>query len=282
MPDPALEDPYRLPEEADRTAPMGGWRIRRMHRTDGGELTSAVLPRDRTTATAWHDGVSEIWYVCAGAGQVWTHDGAAARTVDLRPGRALLLPPGLRHQARSTAVDAVELLLVVLPPGHTGRTHLTEGAWAPSGDAAQEPVLEDPPAGSSSAAVEVRDLPWTMDHAAPDGSEIRLLPTVAAGGLAHCVVHPGQRTRAVRHRTVTELWYVLDGLGELARWDDGVDAVPRVLPLRSGTGIGIPVWTAFQFRCTGVDPLRLLLTMPQWPGPDEADTTVGGLDAWRS
>ncbi|WP_244524225.1 cupin domain-containing protein [Geodermatophilus dictyosporus] len=177
----------------------------------------------------------------------------------------------------------MELVLAVLPPWDTGRTHLTKGPWTPSRDAGPEPVLEEPPAESSSTAVEVRDLPWAADYAAPDGSEIRLLPTLAAGGLVHCLVHPGQRTRAVRHRTVTELWYVLDGLGELARWDGGVDAAPRVLTLRSGTSVGIPVRTAFQFRCTGLDPLRLLLlTMPQWPGADEADTSVGELDAWST
>jgi mannose-6-phosphate isomerase-like protein (cupin superfamily) len=55
-----------------------------------------------------------------------------------------------------------------------------------------------------------------------------------------------------------------------------------VLALRSGTSVGIPVRTAFQFRCTGADPLRLLLlTMPQWPGAAEADTGVGELEAWH-
>jgi mannose-6-phosphate isomerase-like protein (cupin superfamily) len=242
-----------------------------MHRAEQGELTSAVLPRGCTTETSWHDGLTELW----------THDGTAGRTVGLRPGRSILLPPGLRYQDRSGAVDAVELVLAVLPPWEAGRTHLTTGGpWTPSRGAGEEPELEVPPDGSSSAPVGVCDLPWTADYDAPDGSEIRLLPTVPAGGLAHCVVHPGQRTRAVHHRTVTELWYALDGLGELARWDDGVHAPPRVLALRSGTSVGIPIGTAFQFRCTGPDPLRLLLlTMPQWPDANEA-ASAGELDAW--
>jgi len=83
--------------------------------------------------------------------------------------------------------------------------------------------------------------------------------------------------------TVTELWYVLDGLGQLARWDDRPRRPPAVLPSCHGTSVGVPVATAFQFRCTGTDPLRLLLlTMPQWPGSDEVDTGVGALDAWAT
>ena len=41
--------------------------------------------------------------------------------------------------------------------------------------------------------------------------------------------------------------------------------------LERGVSIDIPVGTAFQYRCTGVDPLQFLcITMPPWPGNQEA------------
>ena len=127
----------------------------------------------------------------------------------------------------------------------------------------------------------VKDLPLTPDHLAPDGSQIRLLPDVDPGGLSHCLVPPGQRTRPVRHRSVTEIWFVLGGMGELARWTEGAEADPDVTGLWYGVTVDIPTGTPFQFRSIGADPLQvLILTLPRWPGPDEAVTDVGHLDAW--
>jgi mannose-6-phosphate isomerase-like protein (cupin superfamily) len=40
--------------------------------------------------------------------------------------------------------------------------------------------------------------------------------------------------------------------------------------------IDIPVGTAFQYRCTGVDPLQFLcISMPRWPGDEEATVIEG-------
>ena len=41
--------------------------------------------------------------------------------------------------------------------------------------------------------------------------------------------------------------------------------------LTPGVSIDIPVGTAFQYRCTGAEPLRFLcITMPPWTGDTEA------------
>ena len=46
--------------------------------------------------------------------------------------------------------------------------------------------------------------------------------------------------------------------------------------LGRGVSIDIPVGTAFQYRCTGVDPLQFLcITMPRWPGDKEATVIEG-------
>lgn len=67
---------------------------------------------------------------------------------------------------------------------------------------------------------ETKDLGESVDYLAPDGSEIRLLPSLPHGGLAHCTLRPGGVSKAVRHRSVEEIWYVLEGRRRsLAPWE---------------------------------------------------------------
>ena len=42
---------------------------------------------------------------------------------------------------------------------------------------------------------------------APDGSDVRLLLRGSRGSTAHFELGPGQTSKAVRHRTVEEVWY---------------------------------------------------------------------------
>jgi mannose-6-phosphate isomerase-like protein (cupin superfamily) len=106
------------------------------------------------------------------------------------------------------------------------------------------------------------------DVLAPDGSEIRLLPQLAGGSMVHCTLPPGAVSLAVTHRTVEEHWYVLAGEGLLWRRQAERE---EVVPLRPGTAHTIPLGTHFQFRNPGAEPLVLLIvTMPPWPGMDEA------------
>ncbi|MBT5413917.1 MAG: cupin domain-containing protein [Rhodospirillaceae bacterium] len=115
---------------------------------------------------------------------------------------------------------------------------------------------------------ETRILPGAVDVVAPDGSEIRLLPALAGGSMVHCRLPPGAVTLAVRHRTVEELWYVVGGRGEIWRRHE---AREEVAPLVPGVSATIPLGTHFQFRAASDQALELVLvTMPPWPGPDEA------------
>jgi mannose-6-phosphate isomerase-like protein (cupin superfamily) len=60
------------------------------------------------------------------------------------------------------------------------------------------------------------------DTTAPDGSEIRLLATEAQGAtrasLCEVRLPAGATSRPVFHRTVEEIWYVLEGRGRVC-WD---------------------------------------------------------------
>jgi mannose-6-phosphate isomerase-like protein (cupin superfamily) len=112
-------------------------------------------------------------------------------------------------------------------------------------------------------------LPAQHDAVAPDGSLVRILPSLESGSMAHFELGPGEVSRAMRHRTVSEIWYVVGGLGRMWRHQDGAE--PREIELRPGVALTIPVGTSFQFRNTGREPLAAIgVTMPPWPGEGEA------------
>jgi mannose-6-phosphate isomerase-like protein (cupin superfamily) len=111
-------------------------------------------------------------------------------------------------------------------------------------------------------------IPDTPDTIAPDGSLIGLLAAGDRGSMVHCTLPPGMVTRAVRHRIVEELWLVLAGTGVLALDDER-------LPLRRGVSVVIPPRTAFQFRAGWRGLELVIVTMPPWPGADEAEPAPG-------
>jgi mannose-6-phosphate isomerase-like protein (cupin superfamily) len=66
---------------------------------------------------------------------------------------------------------------------------------------------------------------------------------------------------------------VLSGEGQIWRRDGTGEGTAD---LRRGVSIDIPVGTAFQYRCTGAVPLEFLcITMPPWPGDEEAAHVEG-------
>ena len=112
------------------------------------------------------------------------------------------------------------------------------------------------------------DLP---DAIAPDGSEIYFRVSDARqASVVEVVLGPGQTSRAVRHRTVEEIWYFLSGQGQVWLRPD----TRRVGP---GDFVVIPTGTDFQFRAGASEPLRFLcFTSPPWPGEDEAVAILDG------
>lgn len=111
-------------------------------------------------------------------------------------------------------------------------------------------------------------LPETPDVAAPDGSDVRILLGLAGGGMAHFALAPGQVARAVTHRTVEEIWYVVEGRGEMWRRQGNRE---ETVALEPGICLTIPLGTRFQFRAAADAPLAAVaITMPPWPGEGEA------------
>jgi mannose-6-phosphate isomerase-like protein (cupin superfamily) len=121
--------------------------------------------------------------------------------------------------------------------------------------------------------MQTRPFPENADARSPAGAEIRPLMEGAAGNMIHSTVPPGQVNRATVHATVSEFWHVLSGRGEIWRRDESEEEVTVLEP---GVSIDIPVGIAFQYRCTGAEPLRFLcISMPPWPGNAEATHIEG-------
>ena len=115
---------------------------------------------------------------------------------------------------------------------------------------------------------ESMQLPDKPHVTAPDGSDVRILLGLSGGGMAHFALAPGRTSRAVTHRTVEEIWYFTSGAGEM--WRSAGEAT-EVLEVRPGVCLTIPLGTHFQFRSFGPEPLSAVaITMPPWPGEDEA------------
>ena len=86
--------------------------------------------------------------------------------------------------------------------------------------------------------------------------------------MAHFTLPPHAVAKAVCHRTVEEVWYFLSGHGRMWRYLDGQE---ETVAVSAGLSITIPVGTRFQFRSDTHEPLTAVaVTMPPWPGADEA------------
>ena len=111
------------------------------------------------------------------------------------------------------------------------------------------------------------------DAKAPDGSDVRLLATANNGGMAHFSLPPQQVSRAVAHKTVEGIWYFVRGKGRM--WRQLGDE-QQTVEVFTGVSIAIPTGASFQFRNDGDEPLEAVgVTMPPWPGPDEAQPMTG-------
>jgi mannose-6-phosphate isomerase-like protein (cupin superfamily) len=120
---------------------------------------------------------------------------------------------------------------------------------------------------------ETTTLPRDPTVIAPDGSNVRVLLALAGGSLAHFELPAGCVARAVVHRRVEELWYVVQGRGEMWRSQHGREEVVALVP---GTSLSIPVGTRFQFRAAPDEAVAAVgVTMPPWPGDDEAVVVHG-------
>jgi len=120
-------------------------------------------------------------------------------------------------------------------------------------------------------------LPAEPTVVAPDGSDVRVLLGLSAGGMAHFELAAGSVARAVRHRTVEEVWFIVAGRGEMWRKQGEREETTLLEP---GVCLTIPLGTHFQFRASPVEPVAAIaITMPPWPGEGEVVFVCGPWEA---
>lgn len=108
---------------------------------------------------------------------------------------------------------------------------------------------------------------------APDGSIVRPLLGLAGATMAHFALATGGASRAVAHRTVEELWFVLAGRGELWRKQGSRE---EIVVLEPGVCASLPRGTHFQFRASATQAVEIVaVTVPRWPGDEEAEFVDG-------
>lgn len=254
-----------------------------------------------------HHVVTQVTHLVSGTLGVRMQEPVDAEPYDLQleAGQSVVTQPGTLLQLRNDGAVAADVLYVVSPPfvfevddagvryndawcvaktweelSERGRDIDVFRVTRYEAGARREESMrrlahqkgQVPPPLSQEAIIHLKS---KYDYLAPDGSEIRELMVGEHGGLAHCVLPAGRMSSPVRHRTVEELWYVLDGSGEV--WRERSGEPPRVDAVRAGDSIRIPVETTFQFRASEAIDLKLLLaTMPRWPGAQEAVAVTGG------
>jgi mannose-6-phosphate isomerase-like protein (cupin superfamily) len=124
---------------------------------------------------------------------------------------------------------------------------------------------------------DTRRIAGTPDATAPDGSEVRVLCGLSRGGLVSFSLRSDAVSKAVAHRTVDEIWFVLSGRGRIWRKLGRQEEIDEI---DAGVSLSIPTHTQFQFRCDSPEPLTVLgATMPPWPGEDEAYLVEGVWEA---
>ena len=123
--------------------------------------------------------------------------------------------------------------------------------------------------------MQTQSTPETYQHTSPAGAEVRLLMNNEQGGMAHCTLKANTVSRAVRHHTVSEFWYVLSGSGAIWRRENNEEQISTLTP---GVSIDIPLGCDFQYRSDNADLVFICVTLPPWPGADEASYVKKG--AW--
>jgi mannose-6-phosphate isomerase-like protein (cupin superfamily) len=129
------------------------------------------------------------------------------------------------------------------------------------------------------SAFATASLPSEPTVVAPDGSDVRILLALAAGSMAHFELKAGATSRAVAHRKVEEIWFVVSGRGDMWRRQGERE---EVVALVSGVCLTIPVGTHFQFRASSTESMAAIgVSLPPWPGDDEAASVSGPWQATR-
>jgi len=111
-----------------------GSEVRVLVRGEQGSMAHFRLSPGQTSVAVRHRRVEELWFVVAGAGEMWTDDGTASGVVTLRAGLSLHLPSGMAFQFRTVGQVALEAVGVTMPPwplDGSDEAMVVTGPWEP-------------------------------------------------------------------------------------------------------------------------------------------------------
>jgi mannose-6-phosphate isomerase-like protein (cupin superfamily) len=89
-----------------------GSTIRELHHSEAQSLAEATLEPSEATQRHYHARSEEIYFVVKGSGTLEV-DG---ETTTVRPGDAVLIPPGAWHELENTGTSELRILCCCVPP----------------------------------------------------------------------------------------------------------------------------------------------------------------------
>ena len=99
-------------DRAEPFATKDGSTIRELHHTPAQSLAEALLEPDQATERHYHRRTEEIYLVTKGSGSLEV-DGETRR---VRPGDAILIPPGAWHTLENDGTSELTVLCMCAPP----------------------------------------------------------------------------------------------------------------------------------------------------------------------
>lgn len=107
------------PSTVDAFVTKDGSTIRELHHTAAQSLAEATLEPGQSTERHYHRVSEEIYLITGGSG-VMELDGQTRR---VRPGDAILIPPGAWHTIENDGDDELRLMCCCAPPYTHDDTH---------------------------------------------------------------------------------------------------------------------------------------------------------------
>jgi mannose-6-phosphate isomerase-like protein (cupin superfamily) len=127
----------RLLEDAAVVPAPDGSAVRPLCRLPGaGSFAHFQLEPGEVSRAVSHETVQEIWYVVAGAGQMWRRQrGREDEHTTLAPGTCLTIPLGATFQFRTEGDEPLRIAAVTMPPwplDSDTEARIEQGPWTPS------------------------------------------------------------------------------------------------------------------------------------------------------
>src|SRR5579871_480006 len=104
-----------LPTKPDVDAPDGS-QVRVLLDVKGGSMAHFRLDAGQVAIAVQHRTVDELWYVLAGAGEIWRQQDGREEITPLTPGTNISIPLGTAFQFRAASNSALEILGCTMPP----------------------------------------------------------------------------------------------------------------------------------------------------------------------